>query len=77
MGMDVQGVQSLKANKRVEGLFVYVAPPSLQELEVRQRGRYAWDLAPCTWHRTLRMLKIDQKLPSLTQQTCDLTHASC
>ncbi|KAK9808730.1 hypothetical protein WJX72_002676 [[Myrmecia] bisecta] len=39
MGMDLQGVRALQANKRVDGLYLYVAPPSLQELEARQRGR--------------------------------------
>ncbi|GLC37755.1 Adenylate kinase [Pleodorina starrii] len=39
MGLDVQGVRSLRANKRIDGLYVFVAPPSLEELERRQRGR--------------------------------------
>lgn len=29
----------LQANKRIDGLYVYLAPPSLQELEGRIRGR--------------------------------------
>ncbi|GIL93290.1 hypothetical protein Vretimale_15687 [Volvox reticuliferus] len=39
MGLDVQGVRSLRSNKRIDGLYVFVAPPSLEELERRQRGR--------------------------------------
>lgn len=39
MGLDVQGVRSLRANKRIDGLYVFVSPPSLDELERRQRGR--------------------------------------
>ncbi|PNH05620.1 Adenylate kinase, chloroplastic [Tetrabaena socialis] len=39
MGLDVQGVRSLRANKRIDGLYVFVAPPSLEELERRLRGR--------------------------------------
>ncbi|EFJ40819.1 adenylate kinase [Volvox carteri f. nagariensis] len=39
MGLDVQGVRSLRANKRIDGLYVFVAPPSLEELERRQRAR--------------------------------------
>ncbi len=39
MGLDVQGVRSLRSNKRIDGLYVFVRPPSLDELEARQRGR--------------------------------------
>lgn len=43
MELDAQGVRALRANKRIDGLYVYVAPPGpgrgLAELEARQRGR--------------------------------------
>ena len=39
MGIDVQGIQALRSNKKIDGLYVYVAPPSLDELERRIRGR--------------------------------------
>ncbi|GMH36176.1 hypothetical protein BSKO_04044 [Bryopsis sp. KO-2023] len=39
MGMDLQGVKELQSNKRVDGLYIYVAPPSRELLEERLRGR--------------------------------------
>lgn len=39
MGLDAQGVRMLKGNKRIDGLYVYVRPPSMETLEERQRGR--------------------------------------
>jgi guanylate kinase len=32
-------VRSLRSNQRIDGLYVFVAPPSLEELERRLRGR--------------------------------------
>ena len=29
----------MQSNKRIDGLYLYVSPPSLAELEARQRGR--------------------------------------
>lgn len=34
-----QGVASLRANHRIDGLYIFIAPPSLDELEERARGR--------------------------------------
>lgn len=28
-----------QANKRIDGMYLYIAPPSLEELEARARGR--------------------------------------
>ena len=39
MGLDMQGARSLKSNKRVDGLYVFVAPSSLEDLEKVQRSR--------------------------------------
>ena len=39
MGIDAQGIKALRSNRKIDGLFVYVAPPSLEELERRARGR--------------------------------------
>lgn len=39
MAVDEQGVEALQANNRIDGMYVYVAPPSLEELESRIRGR--------------------------------------
>lgn len=39
MGMDLQGVRELQRNERVDGLYIYLAPPSIQVLEERLRGR--------------------------------------
>ena len=35
----MQGARSLKSNKRVDGLYVFVAPSSLDDLEKVQRSR--------------------------------------
>ncbi len=39
MSVDEQGAAALQANKRIDGCFIYCAPPSLAELEQRVRGR--------------------------------------
>ena len=39
MGIDRQGIQTLRANRKIDGLYVYIAPPDLAELERRARGR--------------------------------------
>eukprot|EP00983_Pelagomonas_calceolata_P122718 1160936-Pelagomonas_calceolata.AAC.2 len=39
MSVEEQGVAQLQANKRIDGLYIYVAPPSLEDLAARMRGR--------------------------------------
>lgn len=39
MGLDEQGVKALQANRRIDGLYLFISPPSMAELEARARGR--------------------------------------
>ncbi|GAX74660.1 hypothetical protein CEUSTIGMA_g2108.t1 [Chlamydomonas eustigma] len=39
MGLDEQGVKTLRADHRIDGLYLFVSPPSLGDLEQRLRGR--------------------------------------
>ena len=39
MGVDEQGIAALRANKRIDGLYFFIKPPSMADLEQRMRGR--------------------------------------
>eukprot|EP00798_Chlamydomonas_sp_ICE-L_P023777 gene23777-9336_t len=39
MSLDAQGVRQLQANKRIDGLYLFITPPTTEELEQRMRGR--------------------------------------
>jgi hypothetical protein len=41
----------LQSNKRIDGLYVYVAPPSMEELEQRIRGRWGGPAGQLLAHR--------------------------
>lgn len=52
MGMDLQGVRELQANERVDGLYLYLAPPSMEVLEQRLRQRRLEDAS--TIHKRIQ-----------------------
>jgi guanylate kinase len=39
LDIDVQGVQKVKENARLQPYFLFIAPPSMEDLEQRLRGR--------------------------------------
>jgi guanylate kinase len=39
LDIDVQGVQKVKENARLQPHFLFITPPSMEDLEQRRRGR--------------------------------------